>query len=212
MIMSGFTFLKRLCYNVLIIQSGDHNAMSKIKQGAVFLSFTLLGVTGLLYASESEHEQHEAHVHGEARLLVALEADTLEIEFLSPAMNMVGFEHQPQTETQTQAVKAAIDTLKQPDLLFTLPSAAKCAPVDIEVETPLSRHDTDTHEHSHKDESHSDFTCHYHYRCGDTSRLESIETKLFEHFPGIHVLEVQSISSKGQQKLDLTPGHTTLEL
>jgi hypothetical protein len=186
--------------------------MSRIKQGIIFLSISMLGVSSQLYATESEHEQHEAHVHGEARLLIALEGDTLEIEFISPAMNIVGFEHQPKTETQVHAVEAAIDALKQPGLLFSLPSAAKCEPTTIEVESPLSKHDAHAHEHAHKGESHSDFTGHYHYQCGDISRLERIEVELFERFPGTHLLEVQSISNKGQQKIDLTPGHSILKL
>ncbi|MGD8909039.1 MAG: DUF2796 domain-containing protein [Chromatiales bacterium] len=186
--------------------------MSSIKQGIIFLSISLFSVSGQLYATESEHEQHEAHVHGEAQLLIALEGDTLEIEFLSPAMNIVGFEHQPQTETQADAVEAAIDTLKQPHLLFSLPSAAKCDPVTIEVETPLSKHDAHAHEHAHKEESHSDFTSHYHFQCGDISRLDRIEIELFKRFPGTHLIEVQSISNNGQQKIDLTPEHSTLEL
>lgn len=44
------------------------------------------------------------------------------------------------------------------------------------------------------------------------SRLERIEVKLFKLFPGTEVIEVQSVSKRGQQKIDLTPGESTLEL
>jgi ABC-type nickel/cobalt efflux system permease component RcnA len=196
--------------------------MHKIKQGTILLSISLLAGSNQLYAAETdhEHEQHAAHVHGEAQLLIAQEGDILEIAFLSPAMNIVGFEHQPKNETQTHAIEAAIETLKQPDLLFRLPSDAKCNPVTIEVESPLSKHDghkhehahEDKHEHAHEEETHSDFTSHYHYQCGDISRLGQIEIELFKRFPGTEVIEVQSISNKGQQKIDLTPGESSLEL
>ncbi|MES9912819.1 MAG: DUF2796 domain-containing protein [Candidatus Sedimenticola sp. 4PFRAG1] len=196
-----------LCYN--IYKTGDQNTMIKTKKGILFLSISLLlaGSTQLC-ASEDEHEHHEAHVHGEAQLLIALEGNTLEIEFSSPAMNIVGFEHQPVDEAQLKAVKSAIGTLKQPDLLFSITSAAKCDPMASEVESPLADHS----EHDHKEETHSDFTGHYHFQCAEMSRLETIEIELFEQFPGIEVIEAQSISKRGQQKIDLTPGHSTLDL
>ncbi|MCU7829537.1 MAG: DUF2796 domain-containing protein [Candidatus Thiodiazotropha sp. (ex Myrtea sp. 'scaly one' KF741663)] len=187
--------------------------MYLIKQGIIFFSVTLLAVHVQLSAAEHEHEQHEAHVHGEAQLLIAQEDDILEIEFHSPAMNIVGFEHQPKTTSQREAIEAAIVALKRPDLLFRLPSAAKCQSMTTEVESPRYDHaHEDEHEHSHADEAHSDFTAHYHYRCDEITQLESIEIELMNRFPGTEHLEVQSISPKGQQKIDLTPGHTTLEL
>jgi hypothetical protein len=182
--------------------------MTRTIQSILLLTIALVAGSGPLLATDADHGQHEAHVHGKAKLLIALDDDTLEIAFVSPAMNIVGFEHHPRTETQDKAIKVAIETLKQPDLLFTLPSAAKCTPTTVEVESPLSEHDAQAHE----EETHSDFTCHYHYQCGGISRLERIEIELFQHFPGTHTIEVQSISTKGQQKLDLNPEHTTLEL
>ncbi|MCG7928903.1 MAG: DUF2796 domain-containing protein [Candidatus Thiodiazotropha lotti] len=189
--------------------------MTKTNQGLIFLSCSLLAASNQLQAADSDHEQHQAHVHGEAQLLIALDGSTLELEFQSPAMNIVGFEHQPKTENQVKAVEAAIETLKQADLIFTLSSAAQCNPVSIEVKSPLSKNDghghTDDHDHEHEAESHSDFTAHYSFRCEQPSRLDKIEFDLFKRFPGTEQLEVQSISKKGQQKIDLTPGNSTLE-
>ncbi|MCG7904383.1 DUF2796 domain-containing protein [Candidatus Thiodiazotropha endoloripes] len=201
--------------------------MTKTNQGLILLSCSLFAASSQLHAADSHHgeheahthgddshhEQHEAHVHGEAQLLIALDGSTLELEFQSPAMNIVGFEHQPKSEKQVNAVEAAMDTLNQPNLIFTLSSAAQCNPVSIEVDSPLSEHDGHDHDHEHKheEESHSDFTAHYSFRCEQPSRLEKIEFDLFKRFPGTEQLEVQSISKKGQQKIDLTPGNNTLE-
>lgn len=182
--------------------------MKKIDPGAIVLSISLLGSSIQIHAAESDHEQHEAHVHGEAQLLIAVEGDALEIEFHTPAMNIVGFEHRSANEAQIQAVESAIGTLKQPDLVFSIPSTAKCEPVSIEVESPLAEHA----DHDHEEETHSNFTGHYHFRCAEISHLEKIDIKLFEQFPGTEVIEVQSISKRGQQKIDLTPGQSALEL
>lgn len=188
--------------------------MTKTKQGLILPFFILLTASNQLHAADSDHEQHEAHVHGAAQLLIAMDGSTLELEFQSPAMNIIGFEHQPKTNNQVAAIEAAIDTLNQPELLFTLPSAAQCNPVSIEVESPQTEHGEHAHEHGHEHEAetHSDFTGHYRFQCEEISRLNRIEIKLFGQFPGTERLEVQSISKKGQQKIDLTPGNNTLEL
>ncbi|MCU7854044.1 MAG: DUF2796 domain-containing protein [Candidatus Thiodiazotropha sp. (ex Monitilora ramsayi)] len=176
------------------------------KTGIGFLSLSLLALSTPLQASESDHEQHESHVHGEAKLLIVLEENALEIEFLSPAMNIVGFEHQPKSEEQMGRLKAALETLNNPDLLFGLPAAAKCIIESKAVKSPMAVQD------EHEEENHSDFATHYHYQCAETTRLNKIDIHLFDHFPATEAIEVQAISNRGQQKLDLTPGHSTLEL
>ncbi len=194
--------------------------MSKIKQGFFYLFISLLAGSPQLHAAEHQHKEHEAHVHGKAQLLVALEGNTLEIEFLSPAMNIVGFEHQPAHETQFRAIESAVETLKQPGLLFGLPSAAKCHPITVQAESPLDEHreHEQDHDHSkqashdHEEETHGDFKVNYGFRCVEISRLDSIAVKIFKKFPGTEVIVVQSISKQGQRRIVLTPDNNTLEL
>jgi len=184
--------------------------MTKTNRRIALLSVSMLAGLGNLHAAETDHEQHEAHVHGEAQLLIALEANALQIEFLSPAMNIVGFEHQPQNKTQSDAVEQAIETLKQPGLLFSLPPSAECDPASIEVESSLTHHHE--HEKESKEEGHSDFTGKYYFQCHDISRLGNIDIEIFKRFPGTKVIEVQSISTSGQRRIELTPEQNVLEL
>ncbi|MCG7944546.1 MAG: DUF2796 domain-containing protein, partial [Candidatus Thiodiazotropha taylori] len=128
--------------------------MTKTNQSLILLSIPLLAASNQLQA-DSDHEQHDAHVHGEAQMLIALDGTSLELEFKSPAMNIVGFEHQPKSEKQVNAVKAAMETLKQPNQIFTLSTDAQCSPVSIEVESPLAKYDGDEHDHDH-DHKHDD--------------------------------------------------------
>lgn len=180
--------------------------MNKIRIGLICLSLLLLVSSSSLYASE--HEHHAAHVHGEAKLLIAVEDNRLEIEFISPAMNIVGFEHLPVDEAQQRAVQSALETLKRPELLFSLEVAADCIPVSVEVASPLAGH----HMHADEEEGHSDFTGHYQFQCAAASRLERIDVELFKRFPGTEVIEVQSVSKRGQLKIDLTPEEHRLAL
>ena len=84
-------------------------------------------------AHEDHHHEHEeaaslgAHEHGAARLNAALDGKRLELEFISPAMNPVGFEHAPATPADEAKIAEARSQLEQPAALFGLPTAAGCS-------------------------------------------------------------------------------------
>ena len=82
---------------------------------------SLLMLTGVTAAQQS------AHVHGIATLNLAMEGDELEIEFVSPAGNIVGFEHEAVTAAERRAIRDAIEQLRKGNELFDLPLAARCS-------------------------------------------------------------------------------------
>ncbi len=115
--------------------------------------------------------QQSAHVHGIATLNLAIEGDELEIEFVSPADNIVGFEHEASTSAERDAIKAAIAKLENATALFDLPAAAGCKLHEAEVRHTHDEHDEhddhghddhgheakhDDHEHGHDDHGHDD--------------------------------------------------------
>lgn len=174
--------------------------------------FTLYTPTTLI-ATEHEHDQQEAHVHGEATLLVALNDTTLEIELHSPAINIVGFEHEARNKQQTNALEQAVSQLKQADHLFTLPDSAQCSIQSVDVHFPFSDHKTSNEAKTHEDEeSHKDFEAHYHFMCRNGEQLDQITVNLFTLFPGTESIEVQSISPHGQHKQALTAKHNIIDL
>jgi hypothetical protein len=173
---------------------------------------------------EHAREQHQAHVHGEAELMLAVDGQMLELELISPAMNIVGFEHTPATPAQIEAVHQAVARLQEADSLFQLPPAAGCRLVDAEVETGLMAtagqhahegHPAESHEHQgHQDErdGHAEFHAHYRYRCGKPEALDSMGVRLFEAFPGLHRLHAQTVSAHGQHQAELDKQHPHLPL
>lgn len=117
-------------------------------------------------AHEDHHHEHEeaaslgAHEHGAARLNAALDGKRLELEFISPAMNLVGFEHAPATPADEAKIAEARSQLEQPAALFGLPTAAGCSISEQHLHGELlgsahagyQRRDQDDdhqHEHSH---------------------------------------------------------------
>lgn len=176
-------------------------------------------------AAESRH--HEAHEHGAARMNVALEGNDLYIEFTSPAANIVGFEHHPNTEKQKVAVRKAIETLKAGKTLFILSPGAEGRLAKSLVHTDIESDSDQESEHEHTQEQgginkgaeeqkhqenheaeeherHSDFKAEYHFVCKKPEKLALIEVTLFRLFPGIEHIEVQLLTSGKQTAVELT--------
>ena len=116
---------------------------------------SLLMLTGVTAAQQS------AHVHGIATLNLAMEGDELEIEFVSPAGNIVGFEHEAVTEAERRAIRDAIEQLRKGNELFDLPLAASCSLHVAEVEHGHGEEEKREDGHGH-DAEHDDGDEHGH--------------------------------------------------
>ena len=102
----------------------------------------------------AEHRHHEAHEHGVAHMNVAFEGNELYIELISPAANIVGFEHQPRTQEQKAAVKAAIKKLEAGEKLFAFPSGAGDRLVKSKVHPDIN---SDSGHESDETKSHENY-------------------------------------------------------
>ncbi len=161
--------------------------------------------------AHEEHASLDAHEHGVASLNVALDGQTLEIQLQSPAMNLVGFEHEAKSDADKAKVAAARQHLEQPQALFALPIEAKCALQDSELDSPLfGGHAHEEHEHA-DEHGHSDIDASYRFACANAEALQTLELgSFFGTFPGTEKLEVQLIGPSGQQGAELTPSNSRL--
>ena len=161
--------------------------------------------------AHEEHASLDAHEHGVASLNVALDGQTLEIQLQSPAMNLVGFEHEAKSEADKAKVAATRQHLEQPQALFALPIEAKCALQDSELDSPLfGGHAHEEHEHA-DEHGHSDIDASYRFACANAEALQTLELgSFFGTFPGTEKLEVQLIGPSGQQGAELTPRNSRL--
>ena len=156
------------------------------------------------YGHEYGHEQHAAHVHGHAKLLVAVEGGVIEMMFETPAMNLLGFEHEPETPEQLSRVEQVLSELHKPEQLFTIPSSAACKLSKTEIEAPFQKNGTDG--------QHSDYFARYRFECGNPEEIQQISVHLLRRFPLTESLEVQSISPSGQKAFELTSGNNNIPL
>jgi hypothetical protein len=63
-------------------------------------------------AAAKKRHQHGAHVHGTAKLDIAVEGRTATVEFEAPAESIVGFEYQAKTAADQQKQAKALELLK----------------------------------------------------------------------------------------------------
>jgi len=179
------------------------------------LPFALLPLS-LVYAHDDHDHEHGslgAHEHGVAHLNVALDGNALELEFDSPAMNLVGFEHAATSTTDKAKVAAVRAQLETPLALFALNKAAGCSETDQDLQSPLFGdkpvHDEDGDAHDHE---HSDINVHYKLECTTPAQLTRLDlAPLFKAFPATQKIQLQLVGPNGQKGVDLTPTHSAID-
>jgi hypothetical protein len=178
---------------------------SNVGLAAVFAS--VLGAFGLDAQTEPPRH-HDAHEHGVAHLNVAVDGTALFLEFISPAANIVGFEHSPRDIEQKALVKKAVDTLKDGKSMIVLPAGAQAWLADCNVKTDIDS--DETHDEAHDHNGHSEFTVEYHFVCKHPEKLTHIDVMLMRAFPGTERIEVQLLTATKQTALELTPKHNRI--
>ena len=210
----------------LIHTSNQADAIMKIRR---YLTAT---VFAFLTSFHAQAANLDAHTHGIAILTVAVENNAVEIEFESPAANIVGFEHKAKSHKQEERVHSAEDTLKNTGDLFTF-NSANCSvkAVSVDVSSVLNEDDhghADHKEHAHHDHheehsehahddhhsesNHSEITASYQFKCAGTNTLDSITIDLFSHFHGIEELDVMWITAEKQGASTLRANRKSLTL
>lgn len=140
------------------------------------------------------------HVHGQAQLLVAIEAQNVEIEFESPLENLVGFERAPRNEKERAALADMEKRLLAPQSLVRLPENTQCAIDGAELVSPFpaSASGAAASQANTKD-AHSDVQVSLKFKCAKASDLRTLEISAFHSFSRIHKVTVQVVSPQGQR-------------
>ena len=157
-------------------------------------------LSGLLLAGlpGAAVQAHGAHVHGQGQLQVALDEQTLHLRLRVPGMDVVGFEHAPETDSDRRAVEDAVTRLEDPASVVQLPAEAGCSATGSRVDSPLLGEKGEEH-----GEEHADFVVEHEFRCDDPAALEHLDV-LVGGTLGLERLNVQMISERGE-------GHTRLQ-
>ena len=188
----------------------------------VFCLSALMFVFVCITKAHSTERQLDAHNHGFGELNVAIESQTVVIELNSPAFNIVGFEHPPETNKDKATIKNAVSVLNDGSKLFLLPTTAGCRLVSVNIGSSLidgqhsahKDHDTDHKDSKHDDHKdrdiHSEFQANYKFQCDVIENVNTIQIMIFKHFPNTSQLDVKTILPNGQSAMKLTPASNVL--
>lgn len=175
----------------------------------------------LLPVSTQAADNPAAHQHGHAELSLAIDRTRIDLLLESPAYNLAGFEHAPQTEAQRQQLARVREWLQTRPLVDTVP--ASCRLIDSQVDQTHGHdheaaehehgaaehdHDHDTGEHGH----HSDFEVTQTLECPGLADSDKLTTPLLTETEHMEELAVRWAGSRGQGGLHLHGEEGVIEL
>jgi hypothetical protein len=149
----------------------------------------------------------KAHVHGIAKLDIAVEATKITVQLESPLDNLLGYERAPRTDAERKQADALVARLKAAGSMFRIDPAAQCTPGKVELaSSALQLGLPDPSE-----AGHADIDGTLEFNCTDAARATFIDVGLFE-FKRMQQIEIQVAAPKGQFKRDLKRPATRIML
>ncbi len=140
----------------------------------------------------------QAHVHGVAKIDIAIEARKLALQLESPLDNLLGFERPPRSDAERKLADALVARLKSADTIFKIDPAAQCSLAKVVLaSSALKLGNPDPSE-----EGHADIDASFEFNCVDANKAAFIDVGLFE-FPHLQRLEVQVATPRAQFKREL---------
>jgi hypothetical protein len=167
-------------------------------------------------------ETLDSHKHGSANLNIAIDNKVIAIHFESPAVNIIGFEYQPNDEAQRSLISAAKSKLSNFANSYELQGEPNCLMISSSADW-VSEHSESEHsepEHSEQDETvgasleteHAEFVVEFELQCEQINNLTAIDVSLLALFPAIDEIDTQVIYTGGQIKQELTRNNTLIKL
>jgi hypothetical protein len=179
-------------------------------------------------ASAQIERSHESHVHGRSQIDLAYEAGSLQLEFVAPGMDLVGFEHAPANESELARIAAVIDTLQDSAAWLGFEPAGLCAVTSMQAHSHgfgasgeasgnqgadehghQGDHEGDGHEHA-EDHGHSEFHVSLSATCDNAPAALLIA--LHDRFPSLELVRVDLVTETTQNRVELTRGQTRVPI
>lgn len=153
--------------------------------------------------AEHDHEEAagrlEAHQHGHATLAAAVDGDELTFTFEAPLASLVGFEHPPETDAQTEALNALKDAFVLPGGMVAVNTSAGCLPLMTTSGT-------------HFGGGHGALEVEHVYTCESPDRIDTIEFLLMDSYSQLESIDAVFLSGTRQSAGELRPGSPALKV
>jgi len=162
-------------------------------------------------------------VHGLTELNVVIVNQNVQVEFISPAINLLGFERASSSPEESQLFNEVIEDLRAAEWLLgdQLEDCQMSTPVfeapefgSHEMSEGHEEHEHEHDEHEHEDHEHetgdhADFRVQYLFDCR-SAPPSNFTVTAFDRFVGIEEISVRWIVGRQQGVSNLTPSNATL--
>ena len=163
--------------------------------------YSLLMSAMMSVAAAEETRQVDKHEHGVGELNIAVEGSAINLEFMIPGADIVGFEYEAKSDSDIALVNTALSKFQDFENIFTLSSSSNCNLVDAEIDH--DEHEGEEDHDEHEEEAHNEFVAHYSFTCGNVKEIDRIDFPYFTTFPNSGELEIQFVSEVGSTSFEV---------
>lgn len=181
---------------------------------SIYCSLLMSAMMSVVAAEETR--QVDKHEHGVGELNIAVEGNAMNLEFMIPGADIVGFEYEAKSDSDIALVNTALSKFQDFENIFTLSSSGNCNLVDAEIDINQGDEHEDEHDHEdehehedehdhdeHEEEAHNEFVAHYSFTCGNVKEIDRIDFPYFTTFPNSGELEIQFVSEVGSTSFEV---------
>ena len=116
----------------------------------IYYSLLLSALVTVSVAEETR--QVDKHEHGVGELNIAVEGNSIDLEFMIPGADVVGFEYKAKSEADIALVNDALIKFDEFNNIFSIPSTSDCNLVEADI----SINQGDNHKDEHNHDEHDD--------------------------------------------------------
>ena len=197
--------------------------MTPANKRLLIASSVFLGLTAIQLQKSVLAQEVGSHVHGLTELNVVIVNQNVQVEFISPAINLLGFERASSSPEESQLFNEVIEDLRAAEWLLgdQLEDCQMSTPVfeapefgSHEMSEGHEEHEHEHDEHEHEDHEHetgdhADFRVQYLFDCR-SAPPSNFTVTAFDRFVGIEEISVRWIVGRQQGASNLTPSNATL--
>ena len=183
----------------------------------------LLGLTAMPLQKSVIAQELGSHVHGLTELNLVIANQNVQIEFISPAINLLGFERASNSPEENKLFNEVLEDLQTAEWLLgdQLRDCQMSTPVfeapefgSHEMSEGHEEHEHEHDEHEHEDHEHetgdhADFRVQYLFDCR-SAPPSNFTVTAFDRFVGIEEISVRWIVGRQQGVSNLTSSNATL--
>ena len=183
----------------------------------------LLGLTAMPLQKSVIAQELGSHVHGLTELNLVITNQNVQIEFISPAINLLGFERASNSPEENKLFNEVLEDLQAAEWLlgdqlrdcqmstpvFEAPEFGSHEMSEGHEEHEHEHDEHEEHEHEHETGDHADFRVQYLFECR-SAPPSNFTVTAFDRFVGIEEISVRWIVGRQQGVSNLTPSNATL--